>query len=101
MAISPLSSPGAFRLLDISSRLDTDPSRVNSSENKASVTDISSTDNSIVKARNSSLLYQVVDTLLESDQTPTQSSASNQVYNRLLTASLVDNEEFIRTLKEE
>lgn len=98
MAISPLTSTGTVRLAGITSRLNSDQVKSSESDMKASVTDISNTDNSIINARNSSLLYQVVDTILDTDETQSTPSSSNQVYNRLLTASLADNEQFISSL---
>lgn len=100
VALSPLSSSGTYRLLDISTRLESDQKQTSVSDTKATVTEINNTDNSIVNARNSSLLYQVVDTLLDSKQSQSQQVENNQVYNRLLTASLVDNEQFMRSLNE-
>jgi len=98
VAISPLTSTGTVRLAGNTTRLNSDQMKSSESDMKASVTDISNTDNSIINARNSSLLYQVVDTILDTNETQSTPSSNNQVYNRLLTASLADNEQFKSSL---
>ena len=100
VAISPLSTSGSFRLLETGIRAESEQEESTVADNSASVTEINTSDSAIMNARNSSLLYQVVDTLLDAEQSPTSPLESNQIYNRLLTASLVDNEQFIRSLSE-